>query len=119
MNNLENFLSLIPTLSEKTSADLIDYFVYYLTVVNESDHCRPAEVGRCFTDSRITPYSNISAYLVRQSARGKSQKFLKSNLGYVLTRSAQLEILNRPGLSRHSQGSLRNAFQTLPVTADC
>ncbi|QPO22697.1 restriction endonuclease, SacI family [Pseudomonas sp. Y39-6] len=28
-------------------------------------------------------------------------------------------IMNRPGLSRHSQGSLRNAFQTLPVTADC
>ncbi len=27
--------------------------------------------------------------------------------------------LNRPGFSRHSQGSLRNAFQTLPVTADC
>ena len=27
--------------------------------------------------------------------------------------------MNRPGFSRHSQGSLRNAFQTLPVTADC
>ena len=27
--------------------------------------------------------------------------------------------LNRPGFSRHSPGSLRNAFQTLPVTADC
>ncbi|WP_167370412.1 hypothetical protein [Pseudomonas prosekii] len=29
------------------------------------------------------------------------------------------EELNRPGFSRHSPGSLRNAFQTLPVTADC
>ena len=28
-------------------------------------------------------------------------------------------ILNRPGFPRHSPGSLRNAFQTLPVTADC
>ena len=27
--------------------------------------------------------------------------------------------LNRPGFPRHSPGSLRNAFQTLPVTADC
>ena len=27
--------------------------------------------------------------------------------------------VNRPGFSRHSPGSLRNAFQTLPVTADC
>lgn len=36
------------------------------------------------------------------------------------TRSALAAwILNRPGFPRHSPGSLRNAFQTLPVTADC
>ena len=28
-------------------------------------------------------------------------------------------VLNRPGFSRHLASSLRNAFQTLPVTADC
>ena len=28
-------------------------------------------------------------------------------------------LVNRPGFPRHSPGSLRNAFQTLPVTADC
>ena len=28
-------------------------------------------------------------------------------------------MVNRPGFPRHSPGSLRNAFQTLPVTADC
>ena len=27
--------------------------------------------------------------------------------------------VNRPRFPRHSPGSLRNAFQTLPVTADC
>ncbi|WP_416236052.1 DUF2934 domain-containing protein [Pseudomonas mandelii] len=27
--------------------------------------------------------------------------------------------LNRPGFSRHLASSLRNAFQTLPVTVDC
>jgi hypothetical protein len=27
--------------------------------------------------------------------------------------------VNRPGFSRHLASSLRNAFQTLPVTADC
>ncbi|MDF3199681.1 hypothetical protein P3C29_13410 [Pseudomonas sp. 1912-s] len=30
-----------------------------------------------------------------------------------------LVLLNRPGFSRHLASSLRNAFQTLPVTADC
>ena len=33
--------------------------------------------------------------------------------------TALLSLLNRPGFPRHSPGSLRNAFQTLPVTADC
>ena len=32
---------------------------------------------------------------------------------------AQYSAVNRPGFPRHSPGSLRNAFQTLPVTADC
>jgi hypothetical protein len=27
--------------------------------------------------------------------------------------------MNRPGFCRHLASSLRNAFQTLPVTADC
>lgn len=117
MNSLENFLSLIPALSEKTPADLVGYFVYYLTVVNESAHCRPSEIGRCFTDSRITPYSNISAYLVRQSARGKNQKFIKSNDGYVLTRSAQLEIQHSlsTGPARiETSILLRNLLHTVP-----
>ena len=28
-------------------------------------------------------------------------------------------VMNSPGFSRHLASSLRNAFQTLPVTADC
>ena len=28
-------------------------------------------------------------------------------------------LVNRPGFSRHLASSLRNAFQTLPVTVDC
>ena len=28
-------------------------------------------------------------------------------------------VVNRPGFSRHLASSLRDAFQTLPVTADC
>ena len=42
---------------------------------------------------------------------------------YAILPSGEFEDLrldvNRPGFPRHSPGSLRNAFQTLPVTADC
>ena len=33
--------------------------------------------------------------------------------------SSRAIVMNRPGFSRHLASSLRNAFQTLPVTADC
>ena len=33
--------------------------------------------------------------------------------------SGYLIQMNRPGFSRHLASSLRNVFQTLPVTADC
>ena len=40
-------------------------------------------------------------------------------LWLLLFANAELWSVNRPGFPRHSPGSLRNAFQTLPVTADC
>ena len=33
--------------------------------------------------------------------------------------AARVVYMNRPGFFRHSPSSLRNAFQTLPGTADC
>jgi hypothetical protein len=38
---------------------------------------------------------------------------------YRMIRAISDGPVNRPGFPRHSPGSLRNAFQTLPVTADC
>jgi len=38
---------------------------------------------------------------------------------FVSRVEAERTALNRPGFSRHLASSLRNAFQTLPVTAAC
>lgn len=92
---LEAFLPQIPDLSTKTSADLIGYFVYFLTVIGGKSSARPADVDECFTLARLPKYSNVSAYLSRRSAktRGKpAPRFLKSTLGYQLERNAQLEL---------------------------
>lgn len=43
----------------------------------------------------------------------------KLKQGDIILCDGEVAEVNRPGFSRHSQGSLRNAFQTLPVTADC
>jgi hypothetical protein len=92
MTKLESFAVGIPDLGNKPASELIDYFVYYLTVVDEASAARPSDIQRCFVETRIAAYSNISAYLTRCSKRSKAQKFIKSKDGYVLSRAAQLEI---------------------------
>ena len=65
-------------------------------------------------------------------ATDQQQLFISTHSTYVLNRlglnsllllnrntASKITELNRPGFSRHLASSLRNAFQTLPVTADC
>ena len=47
-----------------------------------------------------------------------SASHLKEQLGGRIGIGEHIK-LNRPGFSRHLASSLRNVFQTLPVTADC
>ncbi|AZD66022.1 hypothetical protein SAMN04489802_4370 [Pseudomonas chlororaphis] len=92
MSSLETFALRIPDLAIRSAAELIDFFVYYLTVVEESPAARATEVARCFSELRIAPYSNVSAYLSNNSNAKKGKKFIKSVAGYVLSRNSQLDI---------------------------
>jgi len=86
---LEVFLASIPDWKEKRPADLIDYFVYFLTEIEGLGGAAPAKVRHCFAEARIAPYSNIPAYLSRNAARkkGVKPKFIRSSDGYRLERS--------------------------------
>nr|WP_244858292.1 DNA-binding protein [Pseudomonas sp. PP3] len=64
--------------------------------------------------------------LLDQVQEEGSQAFLEARAEFeherklLVSRAEALESeLNRPGFSRHLASSLRNVFQTLPVTADC
>lgn len=91
---LDHFLSKVPDLEKLTSGYLIDYFVYYLTVLESNNAVKASDVEKCFTVSKITKYSNIPSYLSRHSKneRGKKPKFIKTNEGYQLERSYKLVI---------------------------
>jgi hypothetical protein len=91
-DNLEAFSLQIPELPSKTAGELIDYFAYFLTVVQGEAAATPSGITRCFELLRIPAYSNVSAFLSRHSKRGKAQRFLKSKGGYTLSRDAQLQI---------------------------
>jgi hypothetical protein len=92
MDSLEAFAIQIPDLPSRTPAELIDYFAYFLTVVQQENVATPIGVARCFELLKIPAYSNISAYLSRHAKRGKSQKFLKMKGGYTLSRGSQLQV---------------------------
>jgi hypothetical protein len=91
---LESFLQQIPSIGEQSSTALIDYFVYFLTVVAKEDVATPAGVERCFEIAKLHKYSNISMYLSRHSkkVKGKPSNYIKTKLGYHLERNAELEI---------------------------
>lgn len=89
---LDAFLLEIIDLDTRSASELIDYFIYFLTVVEGAAGARGSLVQSCFEYGKIPAYSNIPAYLTKKSKRGKTQILLKNDDGYVLTRDRELEI---------------------------
>jgi hypothetical protein len=93
-DKLEAYLLKVPSYQEKAPSELIDYFIYFLTVLEKNETVKSSDIDACFSLSRLEKYSNISSYLSRNSkkARGKKPKLLKLKEGYQLERNRQLEI---------------------------
>lgn len=93
-DQLDGFLLQIPDLANQLPATVIDYFVFFLTVIQGEPHATPAAVERCFEISKIQKYSNIASYLSRNAKRskGKTPKYIKTKSGYHLERSAELDL---------------------------
>jgi hypothetical protein len=91
---LASFLLQVPDLDTQQPAAILEYFVYFLTVIQKEDAATPAGIERCFELSRLQKYSNISAYLSRHSKRGAGThpKFIKVKGGYHLERNRELEL---------------------------
>jgi hypothetical protein len=92
--SLDSFLTQLPNLNGKKPSELVEYFIYFLTIIKGQDVARPSDVGRCFEISRLPKYSNVSTYLSRNSKKRKNQppRFLNISGGYQLERNAQLEL---------------------------
>jgi hypothetical protein len=91
---IESFLLQIPDLENQSPANLIDYFAYYLTIIENRNDVQALDIEVCFNLSRLKKYSNTSSYLLHNSKakRGKKPKYVKTQDGYQLERSHQLDI---------------------------
>jgi len=89
--DLECFIAKIPDFISFNASDQIKYFVYYLTIVCGFEGAKASEIKQCYDNLDLRPYSNIPAYLSKNSS-GKDAIFLRNNYGYILTRPKKLEI---------------------------
>lgn len=113
-DRLESFVHQIPQLSERKASELIDYFVYFLTVDEGRDGATAAAIDECFDLCRLQKYSNTSAHLSRHAkrVRGKTSRYVRQAKGVRLERSTELDVqstLNR-GLARVEASNLLRAL---------
>ena len=92
METLESFVDRFPNFLKLNSSEQIDYFVYYILIIQKQEGVKAKEVESCFRSLHIPPYSNVNAYLGRFSKRNKSQKFIKNGASYLLERNRKLDI---------------------------
>lgn len=87
-DELPVFIAQVPKWQEKSASGLIDYFLYFLTIVRGQEYVTASNVAECFDVLRLKRYSNISAYLSRYSSRkrGSRPRFLRVKSGYQLER---------------------------------
>ena len=90
MEELELFILRIPKFKEKTAAELIDYFAYFLLQEKKIQTISAIQIKQCFIELSIQPYSNISAYLSKNSA--KQGKYIKQKSGYTLSRLTRKQL---------------------------
>ena len=91
MESLEYFYKRIPNRSNLTASKLIPFFVYFLQTEKES--IKAIDITECFNSLSLNPYSNIPAYLSKNSS-GKNAIFIKSKCGYKLHRCTKEKIAN-------------------------
>ena len=120
-DQLDSFLRRIPDIKDLSAANVIGYFVYFLTELQGKTVATPAEVGECFRLADMAPYSNISQYLSRNASNkgGRRSLFVRRHQGYRLERTRKEEldkILGRKAVVKETSQTLRKLIPL--VTGD-
>lgn len=79
------FFNAIEGAAKRSDAELIDLFVYFLTVESGNVAASASNVEDCFRACHLTPPARIRAHL-SEGLRSKPQRFVKVDGGYSLQR---------------------------------
>ncbi|WP_160715358.1 DUF4145 domain-containing protein [Chitinophaga solisilvae] len=91
---LQDFISKLKDFDNLFASNKIDYFVYFLTIVQGIDGISSKDINNCYDEIKSVKYSNIPAYLNNNSkkVKNKRQKFILKKGLFHLERSRQIEI---------------------------
>jgi hypothetical protein len=96
-NGVNRFYSSINGAAIFKDFELVDLFVYYLTVENAAPAAAVTQIGECFKDCDLTPPARLAPYL-SEGLKSKPQKFVKANGGYKLQRNYRDFVARRLGI---------------------
>jgi len=99
MGEVNGFVSSVANLTELPQPEIVDYFVYFITVLKGKPSATPSDIEECFRVAHLPMYSYVRQYLSRKSSRkrGKTPSFIRDKQGYHLTRLKKEELDKKLG----------------------
>jgi hypothetical protein len=98
-NGVNRFYSSITGAENLKYSELVDLYIYYLTVTNAAPAATVTQIGECFKVCDLTPPARLAPYL-SEGLKSEPQKFVKANGGYKLQRHYRDLVAKRPGIDR-------------------
>jgi hypothetical protein len=103
MNDGANrFFSSVAGAANFKDSELVDLFVYFLTVENTGPAATVTQIGECFKVCDLTPPARLAPYL-SEGLKSTPQKFVKANGGYKLQRHYRDVVARRLGIEASEQ----------------
>ena len=123
MDEVNDFVLRIPNLQELQQTELVDYFLYFLTVISGKPCAKPSEIEECFRETHLPVYPYIHQYLSRKSSKKAGQKpfFIRDKQGYHLTRFKKDELDKKIGgepVKRETSKALHELLDKLAVDSE-
>lgn len=121
MNDAVNrFYNSIEGAASQSQSDLVELFVYFLTVELGQDAATPKQIVDCFTACDLTVPANVSARL-GEGLKVKPPKYVKTNGKYRLQRHMREALSKKLGaetVTAQTSATLRGLEHKLPAGAD-
>lgn len=98
-DGINRFFNAIENAEKCSDAELIDLFVYFLTVESGAAAATASNIEDCFKACHLTPSKRVRAHL-SEGLRSKPQRFVKVDGGYSLQRHHREALSKRLGAER-------------------